>query len=246
MSIKRTFQAGSWALVLALGLPAAAAADPIQDLSLKSYSAGWFPNYYRGQGPLTCPRACKAWVDGTAEGELAKELVDTAEQAYVCKVTRDPAIVQKGIDAPKSHWIYGSQYDDLPVCYATQKFGGAWLSREFMCLCVERCRKPNLVVSTIHRPTWDGTQSVIIVDITNDGGSAAGASSAELVDYQFAPGVASVAVPAVAAGATVSVVFTLPYWVYDPDASLIVTVDARGEIDECKEDDNRLRFFEPG
>jgi hypothetical protein len=236
----------SWVLMLALGLPPAASADPIQDLTLKTYSAGWFPNYYRGQGPLTCPRACKAWTDGPAEGERAKELVDNAEQAYVCKVTRDAAIIQKPIDAPKSHWIYGTQYDDLPVCYANQKGGGAWLSREFMCLCLENCRKPNLVVSTIHRPVWDGTQSVISVDITNSGGSAAGASTAELVDYQFAPGIASVAVPPIAAGATVTVVFTLPYWVYDPDASLIVTVDAKGEIEECNEDDNRLRFFDLG
>ena len=114
------------------------------------------------------------------------------------------------------------------------------------CLCVERCRKPNLLVTTIHRPTWDGAQSVIVVDISNDGGSAAPASTAELVDYQFPPGVAGVAVPPIAAGGTVSVVFTLPYWVYDPDASLIVSVDAKGEIDECNEDDNRLRFFEPG
>jgi hypothetical protein len=246
MSTKRTFRVGSCALAMALSLPTMVSADPIQDLTLKTYSAGWFPNYYRGQGPLTCPRVCKAWIDGVAEGERAKELVDTAEQAYVCRVTRDPAIVQKGIDAPKSHWIYGTQYDDLPVCYATQKFGGPWLSREFMCLCLEDCRKPNLVVSTIHRPTWDGANSVIAVDITNNGGSAAGPSTAELVDYQFAPGVASVATPPIAAGATVTVVFTLPYWVYDPDASLIITVDAKGEIDECNEDDNRLRFFELG
>lgn len=47
-------------------------------------------------------------------------------------------------------------------------------------------------------------------------------------------------------GATVTVVFTLPYWVYDPDASLIVTADSEGEVDECNEDDNRLRFFELG
>jgi hypothetical protein len=244
MSIKRMLCAAAWAL--ALCAPLSASADPIQDLTVKSYAAGWFPNYYRGQGPLTCPRACKAWIDGTAEGERATELVDTAEQAYVCKVTRDPAIVQKGLDEPKSHWIYGSQYDDLPVCYATRKFGGAWLSREFMCLCVENCRKPNLVVSAIHRPTWNGTQSVIEVDITNEGASPAGASTAQLVDYQFAAGVASVPTPAIAAGATVTVVFTLPYWVYDPDASLIVTTDSESVIDECNENDNRLRFFELG
>lgn len=246
MSIKKMLRAGACALALAFGLPAVASADPIQDLTVKNYQAGWFPNYYRGQGPMTCPRACRAWIDGIAEGERAKELVDTAEHAYVCKVTLDPDIVWKGIDDPKSHWIYGSQYDDLPVCYATRKGGGSWLSREFMCLCLESCRKPNLVVSAIHRPSWDGTQSVIDVDITNVGAAPAAASTAKLVDYQFAAGVASVATPPIAPGATVTVVFTLPYWVYDPDASLIVSADSDGVIDECDENDNRLRFFEPG
>jgi CARDB len=244
MSIKHLLWAGACALALGLALPASA--DPIQDLSVKTYAAGWFPNYFNGRGPLTCPRACKAWIEGVAEGERATKLVETAEHAYVCKVTTDPAIVQKPINDPSSHWIYGSQYDDLPVCYATRKFGGGWMSREFMCLCLENCRKPNLVVSQIHRPTWDGSQSVIEVDITNTGGSAAAASTAELVDYDFAPGVASVAVPAIPAGGTVTVVFTLPYWVYNPDASLIVTADSKGEIDECNENDNRLRFFELG
>ncbi|HTU63784.1 MAG TPA: CARDB domain-containing protein, partial [Polyangiales bacterium] len=154
------------------------------------------------------------------------------------------AIVQKPIDAPKSHWIYGSQYDDLPVCYATQKFGGPWLSREFMCLCLDDCRKANLVVTAI-RPRWDGTQSVIEADITNSGASAAGASTAKLVDYQSGAG-STAATPSIAAGATVTVTFTLPYWVYDPDATLDVSADSENKIDECNENDNRLRFFELG
>jgi hypothetical protein len=115
MSIKQTLRAGAWALALIIGVPLAVSADPIQDLSIKTYAAGWFPNYYRGQGPLTCPRACKAWVEGIAESERATDLVDTAERAYVCKVTTDPAIVQKPINDPASHWIYGSQYDVRPV-----------------------------------------------------------------------------------------------------------------------------------
>lgn len=233
----------AYALLLMAPLPAAA--DPIQDLSMDPYRAGWFPNYYRGSGPLTCPRACRAWTGAPAEGEAANELVEAAKRGYVCKVTNRPEIVQKPLNEPTSHWIYGTQYDDLPVCYATQKFGDPWLSREFMCLCVEDCRKPDLVVSTIYRPTWDGTQSVISVDIANLGATAAGPSVAELVDYQSGAST-SVAVPAIAAGATVNVVFTLPYWVYDPDASLIVTADVKNDIDECDEKNNDQRFFEPG
>ena len=231
---------------LALSLPLTVHADPIQDLSMDRHVAGWFPNYFHGNGPLTCPRACDAWTGAPAEGERASDLAPSAKHAFVCKVTRDPAIVQKPVNAPKSHWIYGSQYDDLPVCYATQKFGDPWLSREFMCLCVDKCRKPDLVVSTIHRPVWDGSQSVISADITNVGNSPAGASTAKLEDYQFAAGVATAATPPVAPGATVTVTFTLPYWVYDPDASLIVTADSNGDVDECDEGNNRRRFFEQG
>lgn len=246
MSFARRLRLGAWALVAVLAMTATASADPIRDLSMDTYSAGWFPNYYRNQGPMTCPRACRAWTGAPAEGERAQELSEPAERGYVCKVTRDPAIVQKPLDEPRAHWIYGTQYDDLPVCYATQKFGGAWLSREFMCLCVIDCARPDLVVSAIHRPVWDGTRSVISVDITNVGGAAAGPSAAQLVDYQFAPGVAAVATPPIPSGATVTVVFTLPYWVYDPDASLIVTADFKNDVAECNEDNNELRFFERG
>jgi hypothetical protein len=233
------------ACAMIFAAPLQAAADPIQDLSMDNYKAGWFPNYYRGSGPLTCPRACRAWTGAPAEGENANELVETAKRAHVCKVTNRPEIVQKPLNEPASHWIYGTQYDDLPVCYATMKFGGPWLSREFMCLCVEDCRKPDLTVSTIHRPVWNGTQSVISVDIANLGATAAGPSVAELSDYQSGAST-SVAVPAIAAGATVTVAFTLPYWVYDPDASLIVTLDVKNDVDECDEDNNDRSFFERG
>lgn len=229
-----------------LGMPTVGAADPIRDLTMRPYVAGWFPNYYRGQGPLVCPKACRAWTRSEAENERATELSPTAERGFVCKLTRDPAIVQKPIDAPASHWIYGTQYDDLPVCYAETKGGGRVLSREFMCLCVADCRKPDLTVTNIHRPSWDGTKSVIDVDVTNVGAAPAPASTAELIDYELVGVSTTVATPPIAAGATVTVTFTLPYWVFDPNASLAVTADSKQEIDECDEMNNHRRFFELG
>ena len=246
MRTQRVLNMAACVVISLLGLPARGSADPIRDLTMRPHAVGWFPNYYQDQGPLVCPKACRAWTGSAAEGERATELSPGAERGFVCKLTSDPAIVMKPIDAPRSHWIYGTQYDDLPVCYAEMKGGGRVLSREFMCLCVAECRKPDLTPTKIHKPTWDGTKSLIQVDITNLGGSAAPASTAELVDYERVGVSASVATPAIAAGATVTVVFSLPYWVYDPNASLVVTVDAKQEIDECDETNNQRRFFELG
>ncbi|MCL1125293.1 hypothetical protein [Shewanella surugensis] len=117
---------------LLFGLNFSAQADPIQDLSMNAYKAGWFPNFYQGQA-MTCPKACEVWVGTRAEQEKTTDIVSTKDVAYVCKITRDPAIIMDPQNDPSSHWIYGSQFDDVAACFATRNIG----SDLFMCLCVD-------------------------------------------------------------------------------------------------------------
>ncbi|MFS1523812.1 hypothetical protein ACL7TT_06805 [Microbulbifer sp. 2304DJ12-6] len=112
-------------------------ADPIQDLSMNLYKAGWFPNFIQGAGPLTCPRTCEIWVGARAEQEKSSDMDQDSERAAVCKVTRDASIIFEGINDPSSHWIYGNQFDDEPVCYVAHRSGWVERSEYFMCLCVQ-------------------------------------------------------------------------------------------------------------
>ncbi|MCH8840212.1 MAG: endonuclease [Planctomycetes bacterium] len=47
-------------------------------------------------------------------------------------------------------------------------------------------------------------------------------------------------------GATVTVIFRLPYWVYNPDATLEVTADYKGTVRECNEKNNTKTFKDRG
>ncbi|NVJ61894.1 MAG: hypothetical protein HWE27_16000 [Gammaproteobacteria bacterium] len=227
-------------------------ADPIQDLSMNNYKAGWYPNFYKGYGPMTCPRTCKYWVGTDAEHEASQEIDGQSERVNVCKITRDESIILEPKNDPKSHWIYGGQYDDYPVCFANSLGYGPVQSRLFMCECVEPqkpsgCPNPDLVVSKIHDPVWDHPNgvSIVKVDITNIGGSAAGAFVTRLVD----PGTGAddyVAAGGLGAGMTTTKTFYFNYWVFDPDAELIAITDVKEEVDECKEDNNKLRYFKMG
>ncbi|WP_444936752.1 CARDB domain-containing protein [Microbulbifer sp. JMSA004] len=219
-------------------------ADPIQDLSMQNYEAGWFPNYWQGQGPLTCRRTCAIWVGGVPESEVATDLIDDFESTSVCKVTRDPEIIEKPVNDPSSHWLYGNQFDDKPVCYVGTPYG-VKEDDHYMCLCV--CNKPDLIVSQIYDPIWNpGTgQSIIVVDIANIGAVAAPISQARLLDLDTLANDVQ-ATPAIPAGGTVSIVFTLGYWVFDPDAVLEVTADFTNLVDECNENNNTLTYAEQG
>ncbi|WP_444929482.1 CARDB domain-containing protein [Microbulbifer sp. SSSA002] len=225
-------------------LASASYADPIQDLTMQNYEAGWYPNYWQGYGPLTCRRTCAVWVGGVPESEFATDLIDDFQRTSVCKVTRDPAIIEKPINDPLSHWLYGNQFDDKPVCYIGTPYG-VKEDDHYMCLCV--CNKPDLIVSHIYDPVWDsGTgQSIIVADITNIGALAAPISQARLVDLDTLANDVQ-ATPAIPAGGTVSVAFTLGYWVFDPDAVLEVTTDFTDIVDECNENNNTLIYAEQG
>lgn len=224
-------------------------ADPIEDLSMKGYKAGWYPNFYKGYGPMTCPQTCKRWVGTQSEHEASQNVDGQSERANVCKITRDESIILEPRNDPKSHWIYGSQYDDYPVCFANSLGYGPVQSRLFMCECVEPdgCPNPDLIVSNIYDPQWDHTNgvSIVKVDITNIGSSAAGAFVTRLVD----PGTGAdsyVSATGLGAGITITKTFYFNYWVFDPDAELIAVTDVKEEVEECDEDNNKRRYFKLG
>ena len=221
-------------------------ADPIQDLSMQDYQAGWYPNFYKGTGPMTCPQTCKIWVDALPESEQSAKLQDGFDRTHVCKITTETDIIEKPINDPYSHWLYGNQFDTKTVCYSGTPYGTKEDER-YMCLCVDQCLKPDLIVSMIHFPVWDHSsgQSIITVDITNIGAVGAPASYARIVDTVTMANDVQLT-PAIPAGGTVTITFTLGYWVFDPNAELEVTADYKYTVDECDETNNVLEFFHEG
>lgn len=112
---------------------------------------------------------------------------------------------------------------------------------------------PDLTVESIGDPVWDpvNKQSVITAIIRNVGTGSAGPSYARLEDPSTkqpsgAPYNSVAVTPSLGPGASASVTFTLPYWVFNPDADFHVTADYKGEIAECREDNNRLTFNRVG
>ena len=111
------------------------------------------------------------------------------------------------------------------------------------------CNLPDLVVDTILRPTFvqaTGSSRIEAV-IRNLGPGAAPATIARVIDPStfISPGVpqnATANTPPLAAGASATVVFSLPYWVFNPDAALEVTADYKNDVAECREDNNTKSF----
>ena len=106
---------------------------------------------------------------------------------------------------------------------------------------------PDLVVESIDRPTWDGTNSVIQATIRNIGNASAESTLARVIDPTTlqptgAPYNAVSSTPALAPGASATVTFYLPYWVYNPDVTLEVTADYKNQLSECNEENNLLVF----
>ncbi|HEX8851052.1 MAG TPA: CARDB domain-containing protein [Gemmatimonadaceae bacterium] len=111
------------------------------------------------------------------------------------------------------------------------------------------CTLPDLVVDSILRPTFVQATRGSRIDaiIRNLGPGAAAASTARLIDPStfVSPGVPYSAVastPPLAPGASATVTFSLPYWVFNPDASLEVTADYKNDVAECREDNNVKTF----
>ncbi|MCW8876825.1 MAG: hypothetical protein OQJ89_15185 [Kangiellaceae bacterium] len=224
-------------------------ADPVEDLSMQNYKAGWYPNFYKENGPLTCPRTCEAWVGTEREHEQSGNIDGQTRETSVCKVTDKDEIIYEGINDPTSHWLYGNQFDDYPVCHVLPIGIEPVRKKEFMCLCVnpDKCQDPDLIVSTIYKPVWDHVngRSIVKVDVTNIGASPAGNFYTRLTD----PGTGATSVifsAGLASGATSTLTFYFSYWVYDPDADLEAEVDTYNQVVECKENNNKLTFSEPG
>lgn len=109
---------------------------------------------------------------------------------------------------------------------------------------------PDLVVEQVQTPEWDDVnrRSVIHATIRNIGTAPAPATVARLVDPSTpqssgAPFIAVANTPPLDPGQAVSVTFFLPYWVYNPDATVEVTADYTNDLAECQEENN-TRLFE--
>lgn len=232
-------------VILCFALTGVALSDPIQDGSFSTYETGWFPNSIKGK-LLNCQQTCQS-KNAVPEYEASTSM--RTKRTQVCK------IAAKRTNQRLITWSYGNQFDSTPVCYTTDMSGAAAKSEQFHCLCVKRsgCQGPDLVVTVINKPTWDSTnhRSVITATIKNIGNMAAGASIARVIDPSTsqstgAPYNAIANTPALAPGASFTVTFYLPYWVYNPDALLEVTADYKGMVKECNETNNQKTFNEMG
>jgi hypothetical protein len=112
---------------------------------------------------------------------------------------------------------------------------------------------PDLVVDSVMRPVWDGDnrRSVINAVIRNGGTVTATPTLARVIDPSTsqptgAPYNDVAPTPELGPGDWVTVTFHLPYWVYNPDASLEVTADYKNELAECREDNNKREFEDIG
>lgn len=238
-------------IFVVIALASVAQADPIGDLSMDSYEAGWYPNFYKGEGPMTCPQTCETWTGARSEGEYSSEMDESTRRTNVCKVTNREEIILEAIDDPKSHWLYGNQFDDYPVCFVHPAEYKPFKSELFMCECVrpkeDACEQPDLVVANIADPVWDSANGVSVVEVTisNIGGSAAGTFYSRVIDPDTNANDVQ-GVSGLAAGASVTKTFTFNYWVFDPNAELEATADYKGIVEECNEDNNQLTYFKEG
>ncbi len=112
---------------------------------------------------------------------------------------------------------------------------------------------PDLVVTKIDKPTWDAAnhRSVIKATIQNIGTAPTGPTHARVIDPTTfqptgAPYNAVASTPALPPGASTTVTFYLPYWVYNPDVTLEVTADYKNELPECNENNNGKVFEDLG
>ncbi len=112
---------------LLLLLPAGVQADPIDDFTVKSYRAAWFPNT-QGNRNMSCADTCKQRMGGLPEYEASS--VEPTKRAFVCRVQGNPR-------GNIRTWRYGSQFDTRAACYTTGLDLKGSYEKRFMCLCVE-------------------------------------------------------------------------------------------------------------
>lgn len=105
------------------------------------------------------------------------------------------------------------------------------------------CSLSDLTVESIARPVLEQGRSRIDAVIRNLGPGDAPASVARVIDPSTttstgAPQNAIANTPALPAGTATTVTFFLPYWVFNPDATLDVEADYKDTVRECREDNN--------
>ncbi|UOF02521.1 CARDB domain-containing protein [Bdellovibrio reynosensis] len=106
------------------------------------------------------------------------------------------------------------------------------------------CRAyPDLVVSNLLDPLYDHPthSSIIKAVVKNQGGKAAATFVVRLVVDGST--IREVVVHGLGAGMQTMVTFTVPFWVYNPDAQYEVKADYSNRIKECNEKNNVKAFF---
>jgi hypothetical protein len=112
---------------------------------------------------------------------------------------------------------------------------------------------PDLVVDVIERPDWKDSLSIIRVTVKNIGTAPTGMNAeVELTDPSTidpSTGMTYMRVqtiPSLNPGQVYTITFTLPYWVFNPDAHIKVHVDYRNVIPECDEGNNIKEYVAGG
>ena len=234
--------------------PTTGVTDPVRDNSMLPYKAGWYSNNIKKQF-LSCPATCNFRAWSAAEHEASSS--PRSKRTFLCKVqtlARTPNVTGR----PAQKVLYGNQFDNKVACYTANITGKVYRSRRFHCLCVGRMGGggcPDLVVTSVARPIWDAAnkRSIIKATIKNIGTTIAGANFARVIDPSTsqpspanAPYNAIANTPALASGASATVTFYLPYWVFNPDTHLEVTADYKNIIKECNENNNVRTYKVPG
>jgi|GEM_PF-6691808 len=105
------------------------------------------------------------------------------------------------------------------------------------------CRNlPDLIVSTIVEPVWNARshQTTIAVVVKNKGQVVAENFRVQLKDGAT---IRTAFVTAVGPESSHTIYFTLPYWVYNPEADFKVHADSTNRVRECSETNNVKEFF---
>ncbi len=107
--------------------------------------------------------------------------------------------------------------------------------------------KPDLVVDSIADPIYvNASRTTQIQAVVQNIGRVASRSCFATIRNQRTGATNTVLVPALAAGASATLHFTLPGSVFQPDASLRVTVDSFYNVDESNERNNTRDYFRIG
>jgi hypothetical protein len=114
-------------------------------------------------------------------------------------------------------------------------------------------RRPDLIVSKIHPFKWDraNQRTIIKVTVKNIGLVKAKKSLLRVMDPSTSqrpntPYKVFAFVPDLAAGTSYTATLYLPYWIFNPDASLEAKADFNNKVLEIRENNNTLVFYRVG